>query len=242
MPRLNQILAIVAGEKGRAQKGLTELYKTCQKPALFSGLTRTYRPKDEEGETLPPESKRVQVRVRDVIAEAWAILAKLFDTVATQDFANCEAKADVRVNGTILLPAVPVTYLLFLEKQLVDLHTFADHLPTLDPAYEWERSDEAECYATPTTETVRTKKIPRNHEKAPATEHHPAQVDVYTEDVTVGYWAKIEFNGGIQASEKTAIQHRIRDLQDAVKMAREEANTMEVTQQSIGQAVFNYIF
>ena len=50
--------------------------------------------------------------------------------LATQDFANCQAKANVVVDGQTILKEVPVTHLLFLEKQLVDLRTFIDGLPT----------------------------------------------------------------------------------------------------------------
>jgi len=38
---------------------------------------------------------------------------------------------------TPLLADVPVTYLLFLEKQLTDLRTFVDKLPVLDPSVVW---------------------------------------------------------------------------------------------------------
>lgn len=41
----------------------------------------------------------------------------MFDVVATQDFANCQAKADVMVEGRVLIKDAPVTHLLFLEKQ-----------------------------------------------------------------------------------------------------------------------------
>ncbi|WP_445307320.1 DUF7873 family protein [Microcoleus vaginatus] len=37
----------------------------------------------------------------------------------------------------------------------------------------------ADCWATEPVQTLKTFKTPRNHVKAEATEHHPAQVDVY---------------------------------------------------------------
>ena len=73
----------------------------------------------------------------------------------------------------MLLSDVPVTYLLFLEKQLVDLHTFVRKLPVLDASETWAFDASADCWATEAIQTVRTKKIPRNHVKAEATEHHP---------------------------------------------------------------------
>jgi len=130
--KLNQVIAIEKGTKGRSLQELTEAHQTLQKPALLAGISRTYRPKDEEGEQFPPESTRVQIKAEDIIRKISEGLTKLFDVVATKDWANCTAKADVIVDGKVLLSQVPATYLLFLEKQLVDLHTFIKKLPVLD--------------------------------------------------------------------------------------------------------------
>lgn len=241
MTRLNQVLPLVAGEKARAQQRITELHQKLQKPALLDGIERTYRPKDEEGERLPPESKRLQLRVTDCLQDLSSTLVKLFDAVATQDFANCEAKADVYVDGTILLANVPATHLLFLEKQLVDLRTFFGKLPTLDPAHEWQWNSAGNCYATPPSETMRTKKVFRNHLKYEATKEHPAQVEVYSEDVAVGYWTKIDFCGAVPESAKAALLARVSTLQDAVRVAREEANMHTVTEETVGNVVFDYL-
>lgn len=112
MTKLNQIIAIEKGVKTTAFQKLTDTYQLLQKNALLSGISRTYRPRDEEGEQLPPESTRVQVRSEEVIQEVTGELTRLFDVTATKEWANCEAKADVLVDGTVLLKAVPATYLL----------------------------------------------------------------------------------------------------------------------------------
>jgi hypothetical protein len=242
MPKLNQILALVGGEKGRAESVITKLYHMLQKTALLHGLTRVYRPKDEDnGEHLPPEGTRVQLRVRDAIQEARAAWTKLWNLVAIQDLTNTVATAEILIDGEVLVEALPPTHLLFLEKQLVDLHTFVSKLPTLDPAYQWTFDPAADCYATPQTETVRTKKVLRNHLQAPATKEHPAQVQVYTEDVIIGYWTKIEFDGGIPEKERNDMLARVRQLQDAVRIAREKANSCEVKEVSVAP-LLEYVF
>lgn len=114
MPRLNQIIAVEKGVKSRSLAELTEAHHQLQKPTLLGGIARTYRPRDEEGETLPPESTRVQVRAEDILRQTAGILTELFDVTATKDWANCEAKADVVIGERVLLRAVPVSYLLFL--------------------------------------------------------------------------------------------------------------------------------
>jgi hypothetical protein len=241
MPKLNQIIAVEKGIKSRSFQELTEAHHALQKPTLLSGISRTYRPKDEEGEQLPPESTRVQAKAEEVLRETAAILTKLFDVTAIKDLANCVAKADVLIDGRAILKNVPITYLLFLEKQLVDVHTFVRKLPVLDASESWEFDASADCWATDAVQTVRTKKIPRNHVKAEATEKHPAQVDVYYEDVTVGYWRTLKFSGAMPAKRVNELLERVEKLQQAVKFAREEANNIETTEQKIGEALFGYI-
>lgn len=242
MARLNQIIAVEKGVKSKAFQTITDAHHKLQKQALLGGISRTYRPKDEEGEQLPPESTRVQVSVDEAIVEVRRALVELFDVTATKEWANCKATANVEVDGRALLTSVPVTYLLFLEKQLTDLHTFVKKLPTLDPADTWEFDANVGFYATEPVETVRTKKIPRVLVKAVATDKHPAQTEVYYEDVPVGYWRTVKFSGAMPAARIQELLRRIEVLQQSVKIAREEANNAEVTQEKLGDRVFAYLF
>jgi len=242
MPKLNQIIAVEKSVKSKSIQDLTEANHAVQKPALLSGISRVYQPKDEEGEQLPPESTRVQVKTEEVLRDMAATITRLFDVTATKDWANCAARADVKVDGQTLLRDVPVTYLLFLEKQLTELHTFVKKLPVLDAAETWTFDASADCYRTEAVRTIRTKKVPRNHVKAEATEHHPAQVEVYYEDIPVGYWSTTKFSGALPAKRVHELADRVEKLQAAVKFAREEANSAETTDQRVGDAVFGYLF
>ncbi|MEO0560732.1 MAG: hypothetical protein AAF125_01360 [Chloroflexota bacterium] len=242
MPKLNQIIAIEKSTKSQAVRDLTDAHQKLQKVALLTGIARTYRPLDDDGDQLPPESTRVQINAEEVIEQTTEILAGLFDITATKDWANGDAKADVVVDGEVILEAVPVTYLLFLEKQLTDLNTFIKKLPVLDAAEIWSFDQSQNTWATEPIQTTKTKKIPRNHVKAEATENHPAQVEVYYEDVIVGYWRTVKYSGAMPATRVATLQERVRKLQDAVKFAREEANSIEVERQEVGAAVLSYIF
>ena len=244
MTKLSQIIAVEKGVKSDATRRVTDLHRDVQKAPLLSGISRSYKPRDDEGDRLPPESTRVQVKADDVLTEAASILTRLFDVTLTKDAANCTAAADVIVGGEPLLRKVPVTYLLFLEKQLADVHTFVAKLPLLDPAEEWEDAVDpvTGCWKTHPAQTVRSKKIPRNHEVSPATKEHPAQVQVYTEDVPVGDWTTVKFSGALPAARVRQLLDRVEELQRAVKYAREEANATEVTDRSAGEAIFGYLF
>ncbi|MFJ3929642.1 MULTISPECIES: hypothetical protein [unclassified Streptomyces] len=242
MAKLNQIIAVEKGVKTKAHHDLTAAHHRLQKPALLAGISRTYQPKDEEGEQLPPESTRVQVQAEDVLRETARTLTRLFDVTATKDWANCTARADVTVDGRALLTGVPVSYLLFLEKQLTDVATFVRKLPVLDASDSWVHDPSTDAWKTDPVRTVRTRKVPRNHVKAEATEHHPAQVEVYYEDVPVGYWTTVKFSGALPARRLNELTERLEKLQQAVKFAREEANACEVDDRRAGDAVFGYLF
>lgn len=219
MPKLNQVIAITAGKKSLAHKTITDAYQNLQKNAQLEGISRIYKPKDDEGEQLPPEKKLVQMKVGDAVRSVAGSLTELFDVVATQDHANCLAKANVTVDNVAVLKDVPVTTLLFLEKQLVDIHTFVEKLPTLDPGETWSYSADGDHYASESYQTTKTKKVLKNHVKAEATKEHPAQVETYTEDVVVGYWTTVKFSGAIPAKEKNEILGRIRSTEKAALCA-----------------------
>jgi hypothetical protein len=242
MAKLNQIVAIEKGIKAKTYGELTQAHHALQKEDLLKGLTRTYRPIDEEGEKFPAESKKVQIKADDIIKDTAEILTKLFDVTATKDYSNCTAAADVVVNGKVLVKKAPVPFLLFLEKQLVDIMTFVKKLPVLDPTMDWRWDDTRGCFCTEPVDTTKTKKVPKNHVKAAATDKHPAQVDVFTEDVVVGYWTKTEFSGALPQMRVNELVQRVSDLQAAVKFAREEANSHEAQTVSVGKEIFGYLF
>lgn len=240
--KLNQVIATVSSKKTKATQVLTDAYHRIQKADLFAGISKTYQPKDEEGDRLPPEQKSIQVKANDLIRDAVQALTEMYDVVATQDAANCSAKADVVVDGKAVLKQVPVTTLLFLEKQLTDITTFVSKLPTLDPAEVWQYNESSDQYATFPQETARTKKVPKAFIKYEATKEHPAQVDMFHEDVVAGYWKTTKFSGAIPAKKKNELLDRVRKLHEAVVKAREEANSIEAPNTSIGKEVFTYIF
>lgn len=242
MTSLHQLLAAEKGVKGRTERDLTNAYHTIQKTPLLSGVARTYAPVDDDGERLPAESTLVQVRVGDVLDSVNKAMTELFDVVLTKDAANQAATADVVVDGRVILPDVPVTTLLFLEKRLTDLHTFMSKLPTLDAADEWHFDANRGVYATDPVETRRTEKIPQTHILHEPTEHHPAQTHLYHKDVTVGTWTTVKFSGALPASRVAELTGRVVALQKAVITARQQANETPVMDRRMGEQVMDFLF
>lgn len=241
MTQLNQILAIEKGARAHAHRAVTDAYHALQKEARFAGISRTYRPKDDEGDRLPSESTLVQLNAEAILGNLGRDLTRLFDVTMTKEVANTEAKADVVVDGQVVLRQIPVTGLLFLEKQLTDIRAFISKLPTLDPSEKWHHDAAAGAWATEVTETTRTKKVPQNHVKAPATDKHPAQVEMYYEDQVVGFWSTTKFSGAVPADRVAELLGRVDALMDAVKFAREQANSIEITDVHVGKAVFDFL-
>jgi hypothetical protein len=175
MAKLNQVLAIEKGIKTRVYAEFSDLHQATQKSALMNGFHKSYQPRKEEDETYPAESQKVQHHAVDVLDRVAASLAELFDITATKDWTNCNARADVLIDGRVLLKDVPATYLLFLEKQLGDLHTFVSKMSELDPGNDWAIDPGTGLYKTDTQMTQRTKKVQRPITLYEATKEHPAQ-------------------------------------------------------------------
>ena len=239
--RLNQAVALATGKKTEAKADLTKLYQGLNNVDLFKGLSRTYQPIDDGGEQFPPESKLLQMRVTSLLKQVATISGDLFDVVATQEAGNTVAKANVEVDGAVILADVSVPYLLFLEKQLNDILTVFGKLPVNDPAQEWFWDSDNSFYRAAEVKTAKTKKIPRVLEKAPATDKHPAQVDVYHEDVVTGYWTKVDFSGALSSRDRANLVERVRKLRDGVIKARELANSQEVQPVKVGDKIFKFL-
>lgn len=239
MAKLNQIIALAAGRKARATKLLTDTHRGWSSDAV-SGLAKTYTPKNEDGEGLPPERKMPPVNVGDRLKTLKQTLEKFYRVVGGQERANRQAQADVKMPEFELL-GVPVTLLLFLEKQLTDLRTLVGGLPVLPADREWDFDRNRNCYVTEPVETLRSKKLPKVLVKYEATKEHPAQTELLAEDVTVGTWATVYMSTAIPATEKAATLERLEGLQEAVKSAREAANNCEADDDEMLGTVLDFV-
>lgn len=239
--KLNQIVAVVQGKKSRAQKLLTESHRGWNKDAI-SGISKTYEPKDAEGDPLPPESKKIHLNVPEKIRETMGQVESMLNVVMTQENGNTQARGTIEVDGKNFLTDVPVGSLMFLEHQLVDLHTFVSKLPTLPPDREWKFDENRDCHVTEPIQSVRTQKSPKVIVKYEATKEHPAQTELFPEDATVGTWTTTYMSSAIPTRQRAMMLRRVEELQDAVKRAREVANSLEVEQVKHGRKILNHIF
>lgn len=243
MGRLNQLIAVIPSIKQRTQAAITAAYQRLKKEDDLAGIVKSYEPVDAEDlEKISTESKLVQVKVPDLIAQAVAAWTEAIDAVASQDYTNCQAVADVKVDDVVVLKKVPVTHLLYLEKVLVDANTFIEHLPVLNPSDEWSWDSSNGVWVTPSKRTHRTRKVKKSFVAHEGNDKHPPQVQVFDEDIIVGYYDTKKFNGAITAAQKNRMRERVRKYSDAVKRAREEANMVDVVKITHGEDLLRQIF
>lgn len=241
--QLHQLLAVRDGARSAADKAITKAYHTIQTKEPLGGIQRTHERRFEEDGELPGEYKHVQVLAGDVVTDFSRAFARLFDVTAAVDYTNQAATADVVIDGVVLVRAAPAPFLIFLEKQLVHARTFIDKLPVLDPAIEWTPPlAPGEPWRSREVRTTSTKKVLRNHVKAAATDKHPEQVELYSEDVVSGWWTTVKLSGALPAATVARMRERVERLVEAVKIARGEANMQPVQDPKPGAAILDFVF
>ncbi len=248
MTKLHELLAVDGNLDGQSTKTQQELKKTFEgKRHLFEEKLVTFTAKEEGAKAITEAQSDIQTTVAQEVAWIVPIIAKSIDASHHIDLANTLARADVITeDGTTVLTGVPATSLLQLEKRLKAIHELAVSIPTLDPAKGFQQDDQRPKghFKAREISKSRTKKIQRPLEMSPATDKHPAQVQLITEDVAVGTILEQEWSSMITPAVKADIIDRCDILIRAVKKARAKANEQEVdvTSAKIGKKLLEFVF
>jgi hypothetical protein len=256
--KLHEILAVESDVQAVAQKVMTETLETfTKKPDRFTGHLKVYRPfVQEEGKELETEAagakKIVTETVPGKLEYTNSNLARWFDVVLEKEGTNQLAKSDVIIEGTALCSDVPATMLLGLETKLKKVRDYYDAIPTLQPGKEWELDEQQGDYI------YRDKNVERKYRTEKVLKHRvlveaqfpkegeggtslPAQVERWQENENVGIFETINWSGMISPAKKSELLGRIDVLIQAVKRARQRANTQEVVKANIGKKLFDFI-
>ena len=70
----------------------------------------------------------------------------------------------------------------------------------------------------------------------------PGPNGIVHERYPLGTWTQILYSGSLPADQKNAVLKRVRKLQDAIKVAKEQANLLDVERQKAADAVFAFVF
>jgi hypothetical protein len=246
--RLSQGVALLKGAKSRGHQATTDLYHRFQNEGYWKGLYRQYQANATEVDPSPAlkvvDDTPAQLNVPEELNSLRVSWERMVDMVLTVDAGNAKATANVTLRGsaTPILNEIPITTLIFLEKELVNLRSMVSAMPVLSPTEKWDNDDDPRFHRTALRSSDRTSKQPINHVLAPATDHHPAQVQVLQSDVVIGTYATQHISGAVTIAQRRACLARIESLLEAVKIAREEGNTKEIADQHQAAAIFNHVF
>jgi len=249
MSKLHELLAVDGNLKAQADKTRAELMGTFEKKQHhFSEKTVSYKPFEEGTPTTIEGQLDIQTTVPKELKWISDFLVKSLDVSYQVAEANTVARADVVLEDYdgVFLSQLPATSLLELEKRSKELHDFVMAIPTLDPAKGFRADPDkgGDVFKAREEKKTRTKKVNKPLTLAPATDKHPAQVQLVTEDVPVGEITTLEWSGLITVAAKGDMLSRVEDFTRAVKKARSRANEQEINKidTKIGQKIISYIF
>lgn len=248
MPKLHELLAVEGQLKGQAQATRTELRTTFEKKRhLFEKKLVTFKPSEEGQKEVTEAQSTLQSTVPQELKWIAGIWTKALDVSYQVAAVNRVALADVILdNGQVLLKDAPATALLELEKRATEIQELITAAPTLDPAkgFAPDPDEGKNVYRARDTFKTRTRKSPKVITLAPATEHHPAQAQLVTEDIPIGQLVEQEWSGLITPTQKGDFLERVEELRRAIKKARQRANDADVAAKDLpvcGQAIFDYV-
>lgn len=247
---MHELLAAHGNHETQWEGRMKELHGTfVGKQQHFVARETQVEPFNEE-DVKYISDKEDQVTMQTTVLEElnWVsqFFTKAVDCSFQIDLANQTAKADIILeDGTVLVPDVPATALLELEKRLGRVNELFSAIPTLDPAkgFELDPSHEKKgVYKSREMDRIRTKKVNKVIKMTEATDRHPATSQLVSEDIPFAKLRTIEWSSMLTPQKKSELMGRIDELTRAVKKARSRANSVEVdTSKKIGRTLFAFI-
>lgn len=250
MGKLHELLAVEGSHKSQVDKITTEAKETFSgRNAAYSGFSKTYEPlRSEDPVRHPAENKVVGYTALEKLKYVSQAYANLFDCQFQKECGNQKARADIVITvddgaetETILAREVPATMLLSMETRLEELRKAIEGCPTLDPNLQWEWSQTEGCWTSKEIKKTSTRKQPKVIVKYEATKEHPAQTELFSEDLPVGTWTEVQKSGALSVPQKAAFFRKLDMVQRAVKRARMRANDTEVENKKIAKGIFDYL-
>jgi hypothetical protein len=248
MAKQHELLAVQSNLETQANNTRNDLMNTFDKKKhLFAEKLVTFTPNTENAQAVTEEQSNIQTTVAKEITWISDILTKAIDASHQIDVANKEAKADIITeDGATIAKNVPATSLLQLEKTIKEVRDLALTIPTLDPAKGFAADDNKGkgVFQARTVRKTRTKKENKVVVLYPATDKHPAQVQVMPEDSMIGVIQEQEWSSMITPSTKSSVIDNCDVLMRAIRKARARANEYEidVASNKIGKALLDFVF
>lgn len=252
-PKLHELLAALNDSEARSNMVQSEASDTFSKKANhFIGSEKTLKMFDEKDAHLEganAQSVELTTTVGAKLKYIQRDIARWWDAFLQKEATNQDARADLVVGEVKIASDLPAAFFLGMEKELKSLRKVYEAIPTLQPGVRWERDPNLTAQdnsggvyrsATP-LKKLKTKQSIEHKVLVPGDQHHPAQVEKWTEQVPVGEFTEETFSGMVTPAEKSGMLQRITKLITAVRQARMRANNTEVKKLAVGKSLFKYI-
>lgn len=243
--KLHELIAVFPDTTNVAQAAIEEAKVTfAKKPDHFRGQTRSvnYINEARSSENVT-DTKAMVTTVGEKLAFLGKQVSRHWDALLQLEDANQRAKADVIVDGTVIVKDAPATWLLGMENRLKNYREVLLHIPTLDPAMVWTNDELAGkgAYRALPQYVFKTEKTINHKVLYEATKEHPAQIREWSEDVPVAKVEVIHTSGMLTPADKSAMLERCDRIIRAVKQARQRANATEVSKIHAAKAIIDYV-
>jgi len=241
MSKLYEILAVEGDLRKKTAemlKGITALFG---QPGKFTGLTIGSHVLLEGEPEIFPENTDMAFTVKQQLSAIQDAFGGFVDVTLMKELTNTEAFGDVVLGEINFLTGLSATALLNLESRLDELLEVYKAIPVLDATERWHYDEGQGCYVSDVRSSYRMKKVPKPLILAPATVEHPAQVQVFQDEIPAYKVEKVIYSGMLTLADKQARLDRLSKLATAVKKARQRANDVEIKVTKVASKIFDYI-
>lgn len=238
----HELLAVEQELKVAAQRATAKARTTFSNAEGLLGEIKVYEPLEDDGQQFPPIRRELVTTVSAELTEMWDAASKFLNATIAKETTNQGTNADIVIDEEVILSDLPATALLNLEGRLGELRVVLDAIPTNDPSKRWTWDADNGYWVAAPQVAYKTEKVMDSYVAYEATEHHPAQVQVFNKDVRVGQWTTHLQSGMISPVAKKNLMARIDALIMAVKAARQRANDTDVWERDIAGPIFEYLF
>lgn len=247
-PKLHELLAVENDLDTTAKKVMNEAGVTfLKKQEHFLGYRKSLRMFEEhrkQEEEAATESKALVTTVDDKLDYVFQSVIKYWDAILQKEATNQTAVADLVVDGQVLVENAPATWLLGMESRLKALRQVYETIPTWAPGTDWVPAPEQGkgiYKAAEPSKADKTEKVPAHKVLVPATEHHPAQIEKWVENVRVGVFTTEKWISSWSPAQKSEAMARVDNLIRAVKRARQRANNTPIVKKKAARMIVDYL-
>lgn len=241
MAKLFELLAVEKDLATKAKATLSNTQSVFSSPDNFLGFTTKFSKLVEDKLDLQDENRPLPNNVDAQLDIVENDISNYINTTLAKEMANTSAFESVEIDGEKFFEDMSATALLSLETKLDELHKLYSVIPTLPLGAKWNNDSSLDCFVSADRKQIRTEKTSKVIVLYEATKEHPAQTQLVTTDIPAYEVERTVYAGMLTAADKRLRLERLEKLQQAVKKARQRANTVEVENKDFASKIFKYI-